>query len=50
MCHQEYFERHPSLNEAMRKILVDWLIDVHRKFKLRQETLFIAVNLVDRYL
>lgn len=50
MCQREYLERHPSLNEAMRKILVDWLIDVHRKFKLRQETLFIAVNLVDRYL
>lgn len=34
----------------MRKILIDWLVDVHRKFRLRQETLFMAVNLVDRYL
>ena len=34
----------------MRGILVDWLVDVHLKFKLRDQTLFIAVNLVDRYL
>lgn len=34
----------------MRKILVDWLVDVHRKFKLRHETLFMAVNLLDRYM
>lgn len=50
MCVEIYFDRHQQLNEAMRKILVDWLVDVHRKFKLRQETLFIAVNLIDRYL
>lgn len=34
----------------MRTILVDWLIDVHKKFKLREQTLFIAINLIDRYL
>jgi len=32
----------------MRKILVDWLIDVETKFKLKAETLFMAVNLLDR--
>ncbi len=34
----------------MRAILVDWLIDVHLKFKLIPETLFMTVNLIDRYL
>jgi cyclin B len=34
----------------MRAILVDWLIDVHMKFKLLPETLFITVNLIDRFL
>lgn len=34
----------------MRRILVDWLVDVHRKFKLRQETLFMAVNIMDRFM
>ena len=34
----------------MRAILVDWLATVHLKFKLSPETLFIAINLLDRYL
>lgn len=39
-----------DINEKMRGILVDWLVDVHIKFKLRPETLFLTVNLIDRYL
>ena len=34
----------------MRAILIDWLVDVHLKFKLVNETLFLTVNLIDRYL
>jgi len=34
----------------MRAILIDWLIDVHLKFKLVNETMFLTVNLIDRYL
>jgi G2/mitotic-specific cyclin-B, other len=33
----------------MRLILVGWLIEVHLKFKLLPETLFLAINLIDRY-
>lgn len=33
----------------MRAILVGWLVGVHQKFKLSPETLYLAVNLVDRY-
>ena len=39
-----------DVNEKMRAILVDWLVDVHLKFKLVNETLFLTVNLIDRYL
>ena len=39
-----------DINEKMRAILVDWLIDVHLKFKLVPETLFMCINLIDRYL
>lgn len=39
-----------TINENVRAILIDWLINVHMKFKLLPETLFITVNLVDRYL
>lgn len=34
----------------MRQVLIDWLIDVHRKFKMKAETLFICSNIIDRYL
>lgn len=39
-----------EINEHMRVILVDWLIDVHVRFRLQTETLHIAVNLTDRFL
>ena len=38
------------INERMRSILVDWLVEVHLKFKLVPETLYLTVNLIDRYL
>lgn len=34
----------------MRNLLVDWLIDVHLQFNLLQETLYMTVALIDRYL
>ena len=34
----------------MRAILIDWLVDVHSKFKLVNETMFLTVNLIDRFL
>jgi hypothetical protein len=34
----------------MRASLIDWLIDVHHKFKLLPETLFKTIILIDRYL
>ncbi|XP_057248032.1 G2/mitotic-specific cyclin S13-7 isoform X2 [Beta vulgaris subsp. vulgaris] len=40
----------PDINEKMRSILVDWLIEVHYKFELRQETLYLTINIIDRFL
>lgn len=34
----------------MRAVLIDWLIDVHLKFKLLPETLFKTTGILDRYL
>jgi Cyclin, N-terminal domain len=45
-----YISEQPDISERMRAILVDWLIEVHLKFKLRAETLFLTVNLIDRFL
>jgi len=39
-----------DINEKMRGILIDWIIEVHLRFKLVPETLFKTVNLIDRYL
>ncbi|CAD8095050.1 unnamed protein product [Paramecium sonneborni] len=43
-------EQQPDINIKMRAILVDWLIDVHAKFRLKDETLYITISLIDRYL
>ena len=45
-----YMKRQNDINENVRAILVDWLISVHAKFKLLPETLYLTVNLIDRYL
>jgi len=45
-----YMKKQKDINEKMRAILVDWLIEVHYKFKLNPDTLFITVNIIDRYL
>jgi len=45
-----YMERQPHINEKMRAILIDWLIEVHQKFRCVPETLFLTVNLIDRFL
>jgi hypothetical protein len=34
----------------MRAILVDWLVEVHMKFRLVPETLYLCINILDRYL
>ena len=34
----------------MRTILLDWLLDVHLKFKMFPQTLFIVAGIIDRYL
>lgn len=33
-----------------RAVLIDWLMQVQRKFGLLQETLFICIDTIDRYL
>ncbi|NXC23821.1 CCNB2 protein, partial [Campylorhamphus procurvoides] len=38
------------INGRMRAILVDWLIQVHSRFHLLQETLYMCVAIMDRFL
>ena len=34
----------------MRAYLVDWLAELHFKFKMWQETLYVTVGIIDRFL
>ncbi|KAK1274176.1 Cyclin-B2-2 [Acorus gramineus] len=46
----DYISIQYDINEKMRAILVDWLVEVHYKFELMDENLFLTVNLIDRFL
>jgi hypothetical protein len=46
----DYMHAQTDINEKMRAILIDWLIDVHLKFKLVPETMYLTVNIIDRFL
>ena len=46
----DYMSNQNDINHRMRAILIDWLIDVHLKYRLVPNTIYIAVNLIDRYL
>ncbi|KAK1769446.1 putative g2 mitotic-specific cyclin-b protein [Phialemonium atrogriseum] len=46
----EYMSHQDDLEWKTRGILIDWLIEVHTRFHLLPETLFLAVNVIDRFL
>jgi G2/mitotic-specific cyclin-B, other len=45
-----YMEGQKEINNKMRAILVDWLVEVHHKFKNQTSTLWLCINIMDRYL
>ncbi|KAE8851535.1 hypothetical protein HRS9122_01822 [Pyrenophora teres f. teres] len=50
MANPDYMDSQTELEWKMRGILVDWLLEVHTRFRLLPETLFLAVNIIDRFL
>jgi G2/mitotic-specific cyclin 1/2 len=50
MPNPTYMKHQEDLEWKMRGILVDWLVEVHTRFHLLPETLFLAVNILDRFL
>jgi hypothetical protein len=44
-----YMPRQPKINETIRSTLIDWIIQIHYNFKLLPESLFLTVNIIDRY-
>jgi hypothetical protein len=44
------FLHNKIVSPKMRSVLIDWLIQVHLKFHLLQETLYLCVQIIDAYL
>ncbi|XP_017980023.1 PREDICTED: putative cyclin-B3-1 isoform X3 [Theobroma cacao] len=47
---ENYMSMQTDITPCMRGILVNWLIEVHLRFDLMQETLYLMVTLLDRFL
>lgn len=50
MVDPDYMKTQPEITAKMRAVLLDWLVDVHLRFQLRSNTLFLTTQLIDRYL
>lgn len=46
----EYMNKQRDINDKMRRLLVVWMVEVVQWFDMHDETLFLAVNYVDRFL
>lgn len=45
-----YMDHQTECQWSMRAVLLDWLVQVHARFTLLPETLFLSVNYIDRFL
>ncbi|KAG5943729.1 hypothetical protein E4U59_000097 [Claviceps monticola] len=50
MLNPDYMSHQDDLEWKTRGILIDWVVEVHTRFNLVPETLFLAVNIIDRFL
>ncbi|KAI0904788.1 cyclin-like protein [Ustulina deusta] len=46
----QYMDHQDDIGWRTRGILIDWLIEVHTRFHLLPETLFLTINIIDRFL
>uniref|UniRef100_A0A0P6GAV8 G2/mitotic-specific cyclin-A n=1 Tax=Daphnia magna TaxID=35525 RepID=A0A0P6GAV8_9CRUS len=45
-----YMRKQSDITPGMRAILIDWLVEVAEEYKIHNETLFLAVSFIDRFL
>ena len=45
-----YMSKQPDITHSMRAVLIDWLSEVAEEYRLQQETLYLCVSFVDRFL
>ncbi|SGY77346.1 BQ5605_C005g03612 [Microbotryum silenes-dioicae] len=50
MPETDYMANQNEITWKMRGILIDWLVEIHTKFRLLPETIFLATNIIDRFL
>ncbi|SCV99807.1 LAFE_0B02938g1_1 [Lachancea fermentati] len=48
--HPQYMNFQPELKWSYRSTLIDWIVQVHVRFQLLPETLYLTVNIIDRFL
>ncbi len=46
----QFMQDQKFVTEKMRAFLVDWLTELHFKFKMWPETLYVAIGIMDHYL
>lgn len=39
-----------DVTRAIRRIIIDWLVDLHAEFRLQEETLYMTIDVFDRFL
>ena len=47
---KHYMMQQHDINQQMREILIDWLIEVHNSFHFKEKTLFQTIYIIDIYL
>jgi len=50
MLPRSFMQDQKEVTEKMRAYLVDWLAELHFRFKLWSETLYVTVGIIDRFL
>lgn len=50
MLPRDFMQKNDEITEKMRAYLIDWLAELHFKFKMWQETLYVTVGLIDKFL
>ncbi|EEP79950.1 G2/mitotic-specific cyclin 3 [Uncinocarpus reesii 1704] len=50
MPNPHYMDNQAEIQWSMRSVLMDWIVQVHLRFNLLPETLFLCVNYIDRFL
>ncbi|KAL8280547.1 hypothetical protein RQP46_007195 [Phenoliferia psychrophenolica] len=50
MPNPRYMDHQQDIEWSMRTTLIDWLLQVHMRYHMLPETLWIAINIIDRFL